>query len=236
MRVLVKITLFVHRPDVIAVSGITNKSTVKRAIVERLQNKQLAVRANPKSYNTEIGLPLAVFYVELEGRDLISWLKAMMLCFKKVIMSKNFPRILVLEFGVSGVGDMRRLIKIVKPRLGVFTDIQQSDFNPRTSVVELANEINELMRVIPHDNGLVVYNADDSQIRQMAEQYEGNKVGFGLSEMADIRAIDVRQESDGISWIVNEQRWQVRKFGSHHIYAELAAFAVANNYSSPQGE
>jgi len=229
LRFLTGIVIYRHQPDIIAIAGITSKTTTKKYIVDHLRQIGLDVRANPKSYNTEIGLPLAVLYVEVSGYAWKSWLKTIWQCTTIALFSKRFPKILVLEFGVSGVGDMKHLLNIVKPRIAVFTNIRPSDFNPNTTIDELNSEMLDLMKVILN-NGLVIYNWDDNNLRALANQFSGQKISYGIGEGADIQATNIQQHLDGLSWAVYGQKRKTIKSGLHHIYAELAADAVARSF------
>jgi UDP-N-acetylmuramyl pentapeptide synthase len=60
LKYITKLVLFIHKPVIIAVAGSTNKTFVRDEIRNILEKKGFSVRANPRSFNTEIGLPLAI--------------------------------------------------------------------------------------------------------------------------------------------------------------------------------
>ena len=225
LRLLTKIVIWRHQPIIIAVTGISNKTTTKMAIVERLRRLGIEARANPRSFNTEIGLPLAVLYIEPQGRSVAAWIKVLWQGTIIALLGRQFPKMLVLEFGISQRGDMKKLLNIVKPQAAVFTNVVLSDFNPQTTIDELTQEMIVLARAIPK-TGLAVLNIDDVHLRSLIGVSPGQSVTYGFGEGADIRAVQIRQESDGLHWQVDNREYTLAKFGEHHLIAELAAEAL----------
>ena len=230
LRYLVRISLWRHKPEVVVVAGITNKSTVKRVIASRLSATGLSVRSNPKSYNTEIGLPLAILALAAGGSSVRAWWRSLAQGTWRALVGKKFPGLLVLEFGISGRGDMRELLKIVKPRMAGFTNVVLSDFNPHATIEELTGEFEVLMRNIP-TGGYAIVNADDPQLEMLCEKKYCATVTYALHQPADLTAAGVRQEIDGQHFVVNGREIVVARFGDHHIYAYLAGEAVAQCYN-----
>ncbi|MFH0930164.1 MAG: hypothetical protein V1814_02835, partial [Candidatus Moraniibacteriota bacterium] len=75
LKILTKFVLWRHEPFVIAVAGSTNKTVAKEYILKFLREKygEKEVRGNPRSYNTEIGLPLAILYLESGESSFWKW-------------------------------------------------------------------------------------------------------------------------------------------------------------------
>src|SRR3989339_92491 len=106
LKFITKLVLLIHRPTVIAISGSVNKSFFRDEIKKVLAEQGKTVRANPKNFNTEIGLPLAILNIESGYNSYRAWLPIIWKAFL-AIFQKNFPEYLVLELGVSQRGDMR---------------------------------------------------------------------------------------------------------------------------------
>jgi alanine racemase len=83
---------------VIGITGSNGKTTVKSWLTEILRNR-FRVCSTPKSYNSQIGVPLSVW--ELEEHDEVG----------------------VFEAGISQPGEMLKLEQILKPEIGIFTNI-----------------------------------------------------------------------------------------------------------------
>lgn len=82
----------------VAITGSNGKTIVKEWLSE-LVSSSYTVCKNPKSYNSQIGVPLSVW--RLGGKDEIA----------------------VFEAGISQIGEMVRLERIIQPTVGVFTHL-----------------------------------------------------------------------------------------------------------------
>ncbi|RFZ94145.1 bifunctional UDP-N-acetylmuramoyl-tripeptide:D-alanyl-D-alanine ligase/alanine racemase [Mucilaginibacter conchicola] len=82
--------------DVIGITGSNGKTIVKEWLYQLISPEHNIVR-NPKSYNSQIGVPLSVWQIS-EGNDLG-----------------------IFEAGISSVGEMERLEAIIQPTIGVLT-------------------------------------------------------------------------------------------------------------------
>jgi UDP-N-acetylmuramoyl-tripeptide--D-alanyl-D-alanine ligase len=225
---LVRLATAWHQPYVIAVSGVTNKSTVKRALAARLATRGYTVRATPRNLNTEIGLPLSVLAVEPSGWGARAWLRTLRRA-TGVAWQPNFPAVLVLEFGISQRGDMRQLLRIIRPQAAVLTNAVPSDYNPRATVDELAAELVDLVRALP-PNGFLVYNADDERLVAAAASFGGRTLSYGTAENANVRATNLRQSADELTWETDGVTHHLKQFGRHHADAALAALASERCY------
>ncbi len=83
---------------VAAVTGSNGKTIVKEWIFQMLRD-HLPVYRSPKSYNSQVGVPLSLWMAG-PGHDLA-----------------------VIEAGISRPGEMARLERIIRPRIGLFTHL-----------------------------------------------------------------------------------------------------------------
>ncbi|MGN6605178.1 MAG: bifunctional UDP-N-acetylmuramoyl-tripeptide:D-alanyl-D-alanine ligase/alanine racemase [Ginsengibacter sp.] len=83
---------------VIGITGSNGKTIVKEWLNELLENDFSIVRS-PKSFNSQIGVPLSVLNISA-GNDLG-----------------------IFEAGISQPGEMKKLEKIIQPSIGIFTNI-----------------------------------------------------------------------------------------------------------------
>ncbi|WP_262895417.1 Mur ligase family protein, partial [Penaeicola halotolerans] len=58
-----------------------------------------AVAKSPKSYNSQVGVPLSIFGME------------------------SYHQVAILEAGISRAGEMAALEEMIKPNLGIFTNL-----------------------------------------------------------------------------------------------------------------
>ncbi|UCS94400.1 bifunctional UDP-N-acetylmuramoyl-tripeptide:D-alanyl-D-alanine ligase/alanine racemase [Echinicola marina] len=83
---------------VIGITGSNGKTIVKEWLGQLLSQK-FHVAKSPKSYNSQIGVPLSIFMIEQQHQAAI------------------------LEAGISRPGEMSKLEKMIKPSMGIFTNI-----------------------------------------------------------------------------------------------------------------
>lgn len=84
--------------EVIGITGSNGKTIVKEWLYQLLTPDKNTVR-NPKSYNSQIGVPLSVW--QIDGKDELG----------------------IFEAGISTVNEMDKLEAIIKPSIGVLTHI-----------------------------------------------------------------------------------------------------------------
>lgn len=103
-----------HVP-VLAITGSNGKTIVKEWLTSALLTKEYVVRS-PKSYNSQIGVPLSVWQMNLDS----TWG--------------------VFEAGVSEVGEMQRLADVIQATEGVFTCIGEAHQQGFSSIAEKISE------------------------------------------------------------------------------------------------
>jgi len=89
---------------VIGITGSNGKTVVKEWLYQLLQEDYTVIRS-PKSYNSQIGVPLSVWQLS------------------QLSVSDNKKPIAIFEAGISQPGEMERLEKIIRPTIGVITYI-----------------------------------------------------------------------------------------------------------------
>jgi UDP-N-acetylmuramoyl-tripeptide--D-alanyl-D-alanine ligase len=228
-----KVALFIHKPYIIAIAGSTNKSIIKDEINRILRSRGNDVRSNIKSFNTEIGLPLAILSLPSGYGSYSNWITAI----KKApleALKKDFPRCLVLELGVSRPGDMRELLKIIKPNIAVISNITQRYLESFDDMDELVEEFELLAKnILP--GGFVIVNSDNQRLKVIAKNSDKQNRTFGFIEGADCLALS--REEHGIIQDVkirlgNEEFVRkVRRPGKHHVYALLVGMLIEKYYT-----
>ena len=90
---------------VIGITGSNGKTVVKEWLYQLLKDDYSIIRS-PKSFNSQIGVPLSVWQIESQ---------------KQVNPSK--PQLCICEAGISKPGEMERLEPMIRPNIGVITYI-----------------------------------------------------------------------------------------------------------------
>lgn len=78
LKLLTKFTLWRHKPLIVAIAGTADKTFVKNQILKQVGEDKKKIRGNPRSFNTEIGLPLAVLYLPSGYSSIFKWVDILM--------------------------------------------------------------------------------------------------------------------------------------------------------------
>ena len=226
LKIITKIVLAVHRPIVIGIAGSNNKPFVKEEIKKVLIDKGLNVRANPKNFNTEIGLPLAVLNLPSGYNSFLNWLPAILNAPKR-IWQKGFPQYLVLELGTSDPGDMKYLLSIIRPTIVIITDINQRYLESFFNMNQLVKEYEFLINQTPQ-NGLVILNFDNIRIKAISPKTNAKVISFSTIKKSDRQAFFLEKTTIGQKFILikGNTRHSItlkNKYGRHHVYSYLIA-------------
>jgi len=234
LKYITKLVLLIHRPTIIAIAGSTNKTFVKEEIKKALSAKGKSVRANPRNFNTEIGLPLAILYLSSGYNSYKNWLP---IIFKAllVIFQTNFPKFLILELGVSDKGDMKYLLSVIKPKIAIITNITQRYLEGFADMDDLVGEYELLVKKTRKD-GLVILNYDNIRVRELSKSAKARIEFFGLQNGAGWRAVEARKRKIGQNVEVTHNnvanQYKINCFGEHHVYAMLVGLIVKNYFKT----
>lgn len=119
---LARFILVRRDPTVIAVTGSVGKTSAKEAIAVVLK-KKFDVRASQENCNNEIGVPLTIIGKETGGRNPFRWLSIIVKGMFTGFFSLPFPKMLVLEMGADKPGDIKYLMQLAPPDVGIVTAI-----------------------------------------------------------------------------------------------------------------
>ena len=105
---------------VIGITGSNGKTVVKEWLYQLLKDDYTVVRS-PKSYNSQIGVPLSVWQ-----------------------LANTKPQIAIFEAGISQPGEMEKLERIIRPTIGVITYIGHEHDENFASLEQKREEKNKL--------------------------------------------------------------------------------------------
>ena len=144
-----------HRDEfdipIVGITGSNGKTMVKEWLYQILLPSQKIVRS-PKSYNSQIGVPLSVWLLNEQ------------------------TEVGIFEAGISEPGEMMALRDIIQPTVGVFTSLGSAHQENFRSMEEKCMEKLELM----HDTQAMIYCSDSDIVSRCVRrmQYKGEKIAW----------------------------------------------------------
>src|SRR5690554_3609307 len=133
---------------IVGITGSNGKTIVKEWIYQLLYRDFHIIRS-PKSYNSQIGVPLSVLLID-ELHDFG-----------------------VFEAGISQKGEMKNLERMIKPNIGIFTNIGPAHQENFEGIEE---KIDEKLKLFVHSD-VVIYCRDHAKIHQrIKEQLDNAKL------------------------------------------------------------
>lgn len=197
---------------VIGITGSIGKTTTKEFTFDLLSRK-FKVLKSEGNFNNHLGVPLSL--LKLTDRHEVA----------------------VLEMAMSAPGEIRALTRIAPPDIAVLTNIKPVHLQFFKSLEEIALAKKEILEGTKKD-GTAVLNRDDSLISNIAKDWKGKKLFFGLSEDCDVRAHNIQKTGwEGMSFdlIYGKAKAKVHVpfLYESHLYNLLASAAVGYALSVP---
>ncbi|MEO6330522.1 MAG: bifunctional UDP-N-acetylmuramoyl-tripeptide:D-alanyl-D-alanine ligase/alanine racemase [Ginsengibacter sp.] len=164
-----------HELPVVGVTGSNGKTIVKEWLNQLLENDFNIVRS-PKSYNSQIGVPLSVLQINLTHT------------------------LAVFEAGISKKGEMEILENIIKPTIGIFTNIGSAHDEGFENAEEKIYEklklfTNVSVLIFCSDNGKVS-SAINNFIKTENRELQVELFSWSKNSAAPLRIIKVEKGPD----------------------------------------
>ncbi len=177
------------RPRCVGLAGLQGKTVVKRWLREMLESS-LRVRANPRSYNTDIGLPLAILGVELEGDRSTDIARGLALAAWRGLVPTKRPDALVLEMGLRRTGDAVALLRAVVPEILILTPLAPSFAADLGFLGTVEREIRTLAAAVAERGGTIFACGDDPRLTAAVAEFPGvraiRREAFHAGERASV--------------------------------------------------
>ena len=160
------------RPRVVAITGTHGKTALKRTLTDLLA-RRLRVHANPLSYNSDVGLLLAVLDTEIDTRRPLRIAGGFAQALWRAYGPLQPLDAMVLELGVRRAGDMRAHLEIVRPDVVVVMPVAASYRDDLDAVATLRDEIALLCRDAVERGAAVLLCGDDPVLVALAAELPG---------------------------------------------------------------
>ena len=173
-----------HRDEfdipVVGITGSNGKPMVKEWLYQLL-SPQMVVTRSPKSYNSQIGVPLSVWLLE-----------------------KNTD-IALFEAGISQTGEMQALRDIIQPSIGILTSIGQAHQENFRTMDEKCQE----KLLLFHDAKTVIYNSDDEIVSRSMRRsgFGGKKIAWSKEDPQAtlyIKEVETKDNITRVAYVFNQ--------------------------------
>jgi Alr-MurF fusion protein len=142
---------------VIGITGSNGKTIIKEWLFQMLSNSQIIVK-NPGSYNSQVGVPLSVWQMQ------------------------SHHQLGIFEAGISKLGEMENLERIIQPTIGIFTNIGSAHDEGFHSQAEKISEKLKLFK----NSKIVIYCADQESVRKIFSETGIRAFSWGTQESNDV--------------------------------------------------
>ena len=196
-----------YHPKMVGVTGSVGKTTTKQMTYAAIAGFGSTIKTEGNQ-NNELGLPRTMFRI---GKE---------------------TQYAVVEMGMSHAGEIERLSKCARPDVGIITCIGVSHIGNLGSQENICKAKLEICNGLPEGAPLVL-NYDDKFLRAAKLPAHVKPVWFSLAdENADVCALSIRQEEDGMSFVLEDQEEgtfvvKIPAMGKHNVANALAAYCAA---------
>lgn len=173
---------------IVGITGSNGKTIVKEWLYQVLSPDRYVTRS-PRSYNSQIGVPLSVWLLNSDSQ------------------------VGIFEAGISEPDEMLALRDIIQPTIAVLTNLGQAHQENFKSMEQKCRE----KLVLFHDAQTIVYPADDNTVRHVIAEsdYRGERLYWSTTDEHApmfVKRIEKHEEATTVTYIYNgakEQKFSI---------------------------
>lgn len=185
---------------VIGITGSVGKTNTKE-LVSNILRQNYKVLSTEGNQNSQIGMPLTI--LKLKDED-----------------------IMVLEMGMSNLGDIHKLSLIAKPDISVITNIYSShikNLKTNDNILKAKLEIIDGM----NENGILILNNDNEYLEKLNINKNLNIFTYGINNKSNIMPTNIRKINNNILFSIGDID-NFKVIGSNDlIYNVLPSYLIA---------
>jgi alanine racemase len=159
------------RIPVVGITGSNGKTVIKEWMAQLIETEYRLVRS-PKSYNSQVGVPLSVWQMQPEHT------------------------LGIFEAGISQVGEMSKLQSIIQPTIGLITNVYDAHLENFKNREEIVVEKLKLFKTAD----VIIYSKDHVQITKELdrEAYRHlQKRTWSMHQQADLTITTIEKQQEG---------------------------------------
>lgn len=191
---------------IIAVTGSNGKTTTKDLTAAAL-NTLGHVQKTSGNFNNEVGVPMTLLGLNEKTQAA------------------------VVEIGMRGLGQIEALAEVVRPTIGIITNVSETHIELLGSIENIAKAKGELVEALK-DGGTIILNADNPHTAEMKNLAGAgvNVVTYGLEVPADLTAKNILIGSVSTEFTLTyrgvDYDFEIPMFGRHNVSNALGAIAA----------
>ena len=143
---------------VIGITGSNGKTIIKEWLFQMLSKDKIVVK-NPGSYNSQVGVPLSVWQMGAHHQ------------------------LGIFEAGISKPGEMSNLESVIRPTIGIFTNIGSAHDE---GFLSLDQKIEEKLRLFKNSE-VLIYCADQQNVENAVQKSGIKTFSWGSKADADVK-------------------------------------------------
>lgn len=235
-------------PFIIGVGGASGKTSLSNFIALILE-KEYKVKQG-KGKNSETGIPLDILNLSITTNSLLDWIRILTSSLLRVLFDYRKFEIYVAEMGIDSPlepKNMSYLLKIVKPTVGVLTNISfehSQQFDPLVDAKSISERKEDILELTAKQEGLLlttlpkegfaVLNLDDENIANLKSEITATCITVSAVNKDAVFYIEKIQnfvDKFLVVFIHSGKRYKIEianPLPKHFAYSFLLSIAVAS--------
>ena len=206
LRKIAKNILKSFEGNIIGITGSNGKTSTTK-IISSVLNKSSGTL---KNYNNEIGMPLSIINANPKAKHL------------------------VIEMGAAKPKDIQYLSSVLKPNIGLITNIGNSHLEKLKNIDGVLKVKSELISNIKKDGYLIVPNENPKHLSFWKSlRNDINVITFGIKKSADFYPEEIKYSLNKSKFIIKSKKYntnihiETSLSGEHNLKNILASYAVS---------
>ncbi|MDA9684838.1 UDP-N-acetylmuramoyl-L-alanyl-D-glutamate--2,6-diaminopimelate ligase [Candidatus Pelagibacter bacterium] len=197
------------KAKIIAITGSAGKTSLKNLIKDQLDSFGETF-SSPKSFNNYLGVPLSL---------------------SELNVAHQFG---IFEVGMSKVGEIHSLSNLIKPHVGIITNIGEAHIENFKNLNGIAKAKGEIINNIQKD-GILILNRDDkyfNYFKKRAISKNLSVLSFGINKKSDVHPISIKRtkKEKELTLKISGQnlKLKIKNQNIHNVLATLTLLKVLN--------
>lgn len=214
---------------IVGITGSAGKTSTLLA-TEAILKSHFRVKTNSGA-NSESGIPLNILGLKATNFSPLAWFKLLILAKIKLLTNWQTYDIYLVEMGIDEPNEpknMSYLLKIVKPDIGIFLNVNPVHVQNFKSIDQIGQEKSKLINSLSH-SATAIINTDDPIVTKTTLFCQAKKLTLGTSSNPTLKIIKTQIGPNGFTATYSFQNQHFSINLKKHILPEIynVSFAAA---------